>query len=325
MAKQHAAVPLLEGVQSSPEALGLRHSTMIGGIRCDVLLPLHIPEPPDFIYLKPPSDDDQEEPGPGWAPSTGWPGTDGWPEKVRWGIAAGPGTSVTVNAVGVIPVSDPVPWDGRLAVFDHAVGQWKHLLRDWLSAIAGGPTDVLELPVRGETLWADEGYNELVWEHYYDNLQQPQRVSLWQWRHALGHILAGDPPPLARTLLTAAKRGAAAGNPRIAVIDAATAAEVALTAGLADRLAAEASPRAVQALIDRARMLGARLDLARDLGMTIPDRVRPDLVSRRNAVVHQGTAVTDSEAQAAISAAAELVNEYEPLAAHCRQPAGTPR
>lgn len=35
--------------------------------------------------------------------------------------------------------------------FDHAVGQWRHLLRDWLSVIAEGPTDFLELPARGET------------------------------------------------------------------------------------------------------------------------------------------------------------------------------
>jgi hypothetical protein len=69
-------------------------------------------------------------------------------------------------------------------------------------------------------------------------------------------------------------------------------------------------------------MLGPRLDLARDLGMTLPDRIRPDLVERRNAVVHRGTRVTGTDAQAAIMAAAELVDEYEPLAAHCHEPSG---
>ena len=123
---------------------------------------------------------------------------------------------MTISAVGLIPVSEPVPWNGRLLDFDHAVGQWRHLLRDWLSVIAEGPTDFLDLPVRGETQWADEGYTNEVWTYYYDNLQRPQRVSRWQWEHVLAHIHAGDQPPLARVLLTTAKRAAATDNPRLA-------------------------------------------------------------------------------------------------------------
>jgi hypothetical protein len=30
----------------------------------------------------------------------------------------------------------------KLLDFDHAVRQWRHLLRDWLSVIAEGPTDL---------------------------------------------------------------------------------------------------------------------------------------------------------------------------------------
>ena len=56
--------------------------------------------------------------------------------------------------------------------------------------------------------------------------------------------------------------------------------------------------------------------------MTLPDRINPDLVDRRNSVVHRGTRVTDTEAQAAITAAAELVDEYEPLSAHFQEPGG---
>ena len=116
------------------------------------------------------------------------------------------------------------------------------------------------------------------------------------------------------------RRNVTARHPRLAVIDAATAAEVALITGLTDRLSAEASSQVVQALIDRTRMLGPRLDLGRDLGMALPDRIRPDLLDRRNAVVHRGTTATDTDAQAAITAAAKLVDEYEPLPAHCQEP-----
>jgi HEPN domain-containing protein len=207
--------------------------------------------------------------------------------------------------------------------FDHAVGQWRHLLRDWLSVIAEGPTDFLELPVRGETRWTHEAYTNEIWSNYYDNLQRPQRVTRWQWEHVLAHIRAGDQPPLARVLLTTAKRAAATGNSRLAVIDAATAAEVALTAGLSDHLASEASPQVIRALIERTRMLGPRLDLARDLGMTLPDRIRTDLLERRNAVIHRGTVLTGDDAQAAIRAAGQLVDQCQPLAAHCNDPAKT--
>jgi hypothetical protein len=149
-------------------------------------------------------------------------------------------------------------------------------------------------------------------------------VSRWQWEHALAHTHAGDQPPLAQVLLTTARRTAATGNARLAVIDAATAVEVALTAGLEDRLSGEASPRVVQALIKGTRMLGPRLAPAKDLGMTLPDRIQADLVERRNTVIHQGTAVTGEDAQAAITVAGKVVEEYQLLVGHCQDPTQPP-
>jgi len=116
-----------------------------------------------------------------------------------------------------------------------------------------------------------------------------------------------------------AVRAALDGNPRVAVIDAATAVEIALTAGLTETLSAEASPRITKALIDRTRMLGPRLDLAKDLGMTLPARMHADLLERRNTVVHRGADVTGSHAYAAIDIAWEVVNKYEALPAHCQE------
>jgi hypothetical protein len=321
MPKQHVAIPMLEDVNTSVDALALRCPTMIGGIECHVLLPAPGPSwtSGGDRDLKAP-EDQHEEGDPHCTDSKGWP-------DAAWGyITHDPGIDGTyiaaVSTIGLIPVSESVPWDNRLLDFDEAVGQWRHLLRDWLSVIAGGPTGFLDyLPVKGETRWADKGYTEEVWTYYFDNRQRPLCVSRWQWEHVLAHTHAGDQPPLARALLTTARRAAATGNPRLAVIDAATAAEVALTTGLTDRLSAEtSSPVVVRALTDRTRMLGPRLGLARELGMALPDRINPDLVDRRNSVVHRGTTVTDTEAQAAITAAAELVDECEPLSAHCQEP-----
>lgn len=318
------AVPLLEGVHSSADALTLRSPTTIGGIECHVLLPAPDPAWPGAGdgKLRAP-DDEHEHDDPNPARSTGWP-------DASWGYlhhdSVIDGTHIAaITTVGLVPVSKPIPWDDRLLDFDEAVGHWRHLLRDWLSVLAGGPTGSLDhLPVKGETQWADNGYTREIWTHYFDNRQRPRCVSRWQWEHVLAHTRAGDQPPLAQVLLTTARRAAATGNPRLAVIDAATAAEVALTAGLAGRLSADTPPRVAQALIKRTRMLGHRLDLAKDLGMTLPDRIHADLVERRNTVIHQGTAVTGDDAQAAITAAGKLVEQYQPLAGHCQDPAPRP-
>jgi hypothetical protein len=58
--------------------------------------------------------------------------------------------------------------------------------------------------------------------------------------------------------------------------------------------------------------------------MTLPDRIRADLLERRNMVIHRGAAVTDVEVQAAITAAGRLVDECQPLPAHCQDPTKQP-
>jgi hypothetical protein len=305
--EQCIAVPLVEAVHSSGEALTLRHTATIGGIDCCVLLPGPYPS----------------------RISCGMPLTSPFGEHHRqdpdrpeldWGYANDE-RSATIRAVGLVPIDTTIPLGDELLTFDRAVGRWKHLLRDWLSVIINGPTDFL-VPEWGETIWGSAKHDrELL--HAKDDtgeLRWPESVSGWQWRHSLQHAGSGDQPSLARKLLTTATRAQATGDWRLAVIDAATAAEVALTTGLTARLTTEASPRVVQVLIERTRMLGPRLDLARDLGMTIPSGIQADLVKHRNAVVHRGTEVTRSDARSAIAAAHKIVDEYEPLTVHCQEP-----
>jgi len=183
-----------------------------------------------------------------------------------------------------------------------------------------GPTDYLEL-ARGETVWSDREYNDKLDYASYGagDIHEPEPATQWEWNHALGHASEGDQPPIARVLLTTAQRAAAIGDWRVATVDSATAAEVALTAGLTARLATNASPDTVKARIDRTRMLGPRLRLAKDLGMTLPSNIDNDLLSPRNAVIHRGAEMTISEAWKAIAAAQSLVDEYEPLAPHCQR------
>ncbi len=54
--------------------------------------------------------------------------------------------------------------------------------------------------------------------------------------------------------------------------------------------------------------------------MAVPDRIKEHLLTPRNTIVHNGSNVTDRAAWAAITAARELVDEYEPIAEHCQEP-----
>jgi hypothetical protein len=307
MKRPHVIVPLCEGAHASIDALTLTHAATIGGIECHVALPGPHPswvtEPGP---LEPPYDEHhRQEPA--------WPQAD-------WGYI-NDGHSVTIRSVGLVLVSTSIPQRDELIAFDRAIARWKHLLLDWLSVIAGGPTDFLE-PGQGETIWGSPEPNRtLLYAPYHaGEIHEPHRISRWEWGHALMHASSGDQPPLAQTLLTTAMRAAATGQGRLAVIDAATAAEVALTVGLTARISAQASSAIAKACIDRTRMLGRRLSLAESLGMELPDGVRPALVERRNTVVHGGSDVTDSDARTAIAVAQELVDKYEPLPTHCREP-----
>jgi hypothetical protein len=149
--------------------------------------------------------------------------------------------------------------------------------------------------------------------------RSPRSLSAWAWGHALDHASAGDQPPLARTLMTTAVQASMDANWRVAIIDAATATEAALTAGLVAKLSTTLSAGEVAQKLKSYRMLGNRIKLARILNMPVPDGIQDDLVEPRNAVMHQGAAVMDrDQVKAAITAAWAVVRQYDPLPACCR-------
>jgi hypothetical protein len=314
MKEQHGAVSLLEDVHTSVEALGLRRTTTIGGIKCHVLLPTLHPE--EWFLAEPSSVHDKQHKQ-----------DFNWPEPINWGDICIITNSrrARIRTVAITPIGTIIPHGAEGVAFDQTVKQWKQLLRDWLAVTAGGPTDS-PLFYEGATLWESPKDDDEIFHETYlaDHDHEPKPASSWAWTHAIGHASAADQPPLARALLTTAMRAAITANWRFAIIDAATAAEVALTTGLTARLSAEASPEVVEALIERTRMLGPRLGLARDLGMTLPAGIHTALLEHRNAVVHRGARVTGADAKAAIAAAWKVVNEYELLPVHCQEPVRQP-
>ena len=178
MEEQHIVVPLLEGVHTLAEALGLGQTVMIDGIECHVLLPVQGPVrgrwPRSLAGPPAPSGDHEQDPG--------------WPKSMErnWGEPY-PG-AVIIRAVGIIPAGTRIPPGDEHIAFDHAVAQWRHLLRDWLAVAVEGPTDFPDRDYYGATIWRSSEYDDEMipyQPHQSGHRHRPQRLSAWAWSHAL--------------------------------------------------------------------------------------------------------------------------------------------
>lgn len=124
--------------------------------------------------------------------------------------------------------------------------------------------------------------------------------------------LATTQPPLAWTLLRDVRALQNADQLRRAVINAATAAELAATKRIDDLLAAETDPQRRE-MLTKARTLGKKADALENAGDTLPASFHVDLVDRRNNAVHEGTEVRYPQWEDAFRAALELVERVYPL------------
>ncbi len=102
------------------------------------------------------------------------------------------------------------------------------------------------------------------------------------------------------------------GDYRRAVIDAGTAAELAVTEILDQDLATTDSVLR-DALIDRSRTLEGRAKLMKDLGAgSVPETFKNDLQVPRNKAAHGGVPQTLADATKALAVATNLVEQAEP-------------
>jgi hypothetical protein len=310
MEEQRIVVFLLEGVRTAESALGLEKTVTIGGTKCRALLPV---KGRWSTLAAPQVGSGDGEHGPRW------PGL----VSGTWGETA---PDPVIEALGVILEGPGIPPGDEHIAFDFAAARWRRLLRDWLAVAAEGPTDWAE-HYYGATAFPGPGYDgDYDGEDVpYQPAQRghrhsPRRLSAWAWDHALEHASAGDQPPLARVLMTTAIQAAMDANWRVAIIDAATATEAALTAGLVAHLSTTLSPGDVTKTLNSNRMLGKRVGLAGTLNMPLPAGIRHDLVDPRNAAMHQGTEVTRDQVKAAITAAWAVLHQYDSLPACCQEP-----
>lgn len=237
---------------------------------------------------------------------------------ITWGMANS-SNSVTIQALLLsfdLSASVDSAW---LANFSRAIDWWAYLLRDWLAVLADGPTDHIWMIA---TKWVDKELNKEVesFRFHEGPFHQPYPLSRWQWQHALDHASACTEPSMARNLMIRAERAAFLERTREAVMDAATAVEIAITTGLHERLLElGTAPEVIQIILDRTKMLGPLIELAKQLHLELPDRIKPDLISVRNNVVHSGRPTSADQAWAAIRVARKTVDKYEPLDAHCSE------
>jgi hypothetical protein len=125
-----------------------------------------------------------------------------------------------------------------------------------------------------------------------------------------------DPPPAEWLFIRDARSNLSGGGTRRAVIDAGTAAELAMTALVDNYLVAANTDEPVRkALARRYTGLEGRSALLRKLrpGL-LSDQLGRDLIGPRNRATHGGHALTDIEAQTAVDIATDIVESAHPLA-----------
>jgi hypothetical protein len=125
--------------------------------------------------------------------------------------------------------------------------------------------------------------------------------------------LADESPSLAWILLRDARSLAKADHPRRAIIDAATAAEIAVTAMLEDSLSSETQTEATK-LRNQAKMFKQKaVLLGKRRGRPFPHTFFRDLVYKRNDAVHQAVPISPGDFRAALAEAVAVVEAAFPL------------
>lgn len=216
---------------------------------------------------------------------------------------------------------------------DEAAEQVVSESRSWWSCVSAwldvsGEIDVATPPIRQDLA---VGAHPRVWGFGGDepsraiNLPTVMEVSasLQGQDNAVGRELLqrcltaagrGDLPPLEWQFIRDARSNLRAGDTRRAVIDAATAAELAMQIDV-DRLLATSADNVRKALTVKYQTVTGLADLWKRLGGTpVPERLQQVLAEPRNAAAHKGVAPSGPDARAAVELATKVVEGVTPLA-----------
>ena len=146
--------------------------------------------------------------------------------------------------------------------------------------------------------------------------RSPHHVSNAEWRAAFARANDNRRPPEAHLLLRDSRAAADRRDNRKAVIDAATAVEVALGEAIRDRLVSAPDATSIERLLRNSSGVIELFDLAVALGVepgVSVGQVAGQLAGARNAAVHRGQQPTAAETTAAQQTASAIVGAVCPL------------
>ncbi len=263
-----AVMPLERSIPSEGDVSGAAFDARIGDIACNVLMP-RLPE--KGWKVRPPTDhEDWSHAGRLW-----WGGG-------SYGVH---GTGISIKALGLDfrSIGAQVPDADRSKDKVRSAGYpWLERLLDWLAVLHGEPAVSISIEAPLMFLEFDPDIGPVGWH------EPAHRIASATWLSAIEKASKNLEAPFSLVLLHKAAQNYFEGDYRVAVINAATALELAVTAALERVLEKSSEP-----VLGQVRMLGPRLDLANKLGVPVPTAAQSRLLRLRNLVIHHA-AVPDA-------------------------------
>jgi len=206
----------------------------------------------------------------------------------------------------------------KTAALADANAGWWQTAKDWIEASTlqaldppGGPP--LALGDSG-LAWAWDGSNgrRIVIPSVNNvTITRPAPMTGPSFEAVLRRCARREQVPAMHTLLRDARRALREDRPRLAVLDAATAAELAMNRLLELRLA-DSEPVVLGALRSNAKEMGRLHGLLGKLGVSMPNNLRSGLTDVRNRAIHGGAEPTIDEARTSLGLASKLVTSVSP-------------
>jgi hypothetical protein len=246
-------------------------------------------------------------------------------DHARWGqpFQHATGHSVVEAAVLRFEIDEALAQTKGGAVL-RALRPWFRVVRNWISAMTGQDLDANGKPfhyIRSGTeyvqLWGfgSDGKSFTVRDPDPTLLiTQPIDVIVTRkvWQKAVELASAEQDVPIEHLLLNEARAAGARGKWRQLVLEAATAAEVALSAALRARLAPANEAPVIDAMMAR-KTLGALVQLCDRLGVLLPPDTQLALVKPRNDAIHAAVTPTPEVASKAFTIATSIICSHRPL------------
>lgn len=208
---------------------------------------------------------------------------------------------------------------------EDALPDWRSLALSWITTLGDEPVPQ-KLPSRDTMMAATRPWSVGANEHWHDvPLSSPYTTSealptawiqadLTKWGKALGYASAGTELPVPHELMLSSLMALVDGKPRLALFDAATAAEIAIESALDDRLSEQLERPWARAVLDQVWGIAQRMDFGLALGLDFGRKqLKSQLFDPRNSALHKNSLVDAATVSVALNAAREVLKRFVAL------------